>query len=112
VALSALSAAVEVELPPGEIIPRIVASDLVSYIVIEGVALYPTSGRRVGPGALIFPESLLGVTGQGEAPVLEETSRLLRVRAEDFAEVCRDPRLASELYRRIAQHFARLGIRT
>jgi serine/threonine protein phosphatase PrpC len=111
-ALSALSAAVEVELPAGEFVPRVVASDLVSYIVLEGVARYAASGRRVGPGALIYPESLLGVTGQGEGPVLEETCRLLRVRAEDFAEVCRDPRLASELYRRVAQHFARMGVRS
>jgi hypothetical protein len=111
VALSALSAAVEVELPAGEVVPRIVASDLVAYIVLDGIARYPTSNRRVGPGALIFPESLLGVIGQGEGPVLEETTRLLRVRAEDFAEVCRDPRLASELYRRVAQHFARTAAR-
>jgi serine/threonine protein phosphatase PrpC len=111
VALSALSAAVEVELPAGEVVPRIVASDLVAYIVIEGVARYSTSGRRVGPGALIYPESLLGVSGHGDGPVLEETCRLLRVRAEDFAEICKDPRLASELYRRVAQHFARMGAR-
>jgi serine/threonine protein phosphatase PrpC len=111
-ALSALSAAVEVELLAGELVPRIVASDLVSYIVLEGVASYTASRRRVGPGALIYPESLLGVAGQGEGPVIEETCRLLRVRAEDFAEVCRDPRLASELYRRVAQHFARMGTRS
>jgi serine/threonine protein phosphatase PrpC len=111
VALSALSAAVEVELPAGEVVPRIVASDLVAYIVLEGVARYSASGRRVGPGALIYPESLLGVSGHSDGPVLEETCRLLRVRAEDFAEICKDPRLASELYRRVAQHFARMGAR-
>jgi len=110
-ALNALSAAVEVELPAGEVVPRVVASDLVAYIVLEGVARYTASGRRVGPGALIYPESLLGVSGQGDGPVLEETCRMLRVRAEDFAEICKDPRLASELYRRVAQHFARMGVR-
>jgi serine/threonine protein phosphatase PrpC len=110
-ALNALSAAVEVELPAGEVVPRVVASDLVAYIVLEGVARYAASGRRVGPGALIYPESLLGVTGHGDGPVLEETCRLLRVRAEDFAEICKDPRLAAELYRRVAQHFARMGAR-
>nr|MDQ2647850.1 phosphoprotein phosphatase [Myxococcota bacterium] len=101
----------EVELPAGEVVPRVVASDLVAYIVLEGVARYAASGRRVGPGALIYPESLLGVTGHGDGPVLEETCRLLRVRAEDFAEICKDPRLAAELYRRVAQHFARMGAR-
>jgi serine/threonine protein phosphatase PrpC len=110
-ALSALAAAVEVEVAPGEAVPRYVSSDLVSYIVLEGILLYPTSGRRVGAGALIFPESLVGVPGQQESPVAEQTLRLLRVRADDFSEICSDPRLAAELYRRIAQHLARFAAR-
>jgi serine/threonine protein phosphatase PrpC len=107
-ALSALSAAVEVELAPGERVPRVVASDLVAYIVLDGIVQYPSSSRRVGAGALIYPESLVGVPGAGEQPVAEETARLLRVRADDFAEVCAEPRLAAQLYRRVAQHLARL----
>jgi PPM family protein phosphatase len=110
-ALTALTAAVEIEVAEGERVPRVVASDLVSYIVLDGVVHYPTSGRRVGAGALIYPESLVGISGQGEAPIAEETARLLRVRADDFAEVCTDPRLAAELYRRIAQQLARLSAR-
>ncbi|HLV64510.1 MAG TPA: protein phosphatase 2C domain-containing protein [Polyangiaceae bacterium] len=109
VALSALSAAVEVELGAGQRVPRIVANDLVSYLVLEGIVRYPASGRQVGAGALLYPEALVGVPGTGEAAVLDETSRLLRLRADDFAEVCCEPRLAAELYRRIAQHFARGG---
>jgi serine/threonine protein phosphatase PrpC len=108
-ALSALSAAVEVEIAANERVPRVVASDLVAYVVLDGVVRYPTSSRRVGAGALIFPESLVGVPGAGDQPVAEETSRLLRVRADDFAEVCAEPRLAAQLYRRIAQHLARLA---
>lgn len=108
-ALSALAAAVEVEIPPGESIPRRVAADLVAYIVLDGVLRYPTNGRRVGGGALVFPESLVGVGAQHEAPVAEQTLRLLRVRHDDFAEVCGDPRLAAELYRRLAQHLARFS---
>jgi serine/threonine protein phosphatase PrpC len=110
-ALSALAAAVEVEVRGGEIVTRVVASDLVAYIVLDGVVRYPTSGRSVGAGALIFPESLVGVAGQGEPPVAEQTSRLLRVRADDFAEVCKDARLAAELFRRLATHIARLAQR-
>lgn len=110
-ALSALTAAVEVEILTGERVPRIVASDLVAYIVLDGVVHYPTSGRRMGAGALVFPESLVAVTGVGESPIAEETVRLLRVRADDFAEVCSDQRLAAQLYRRLAQHMARLSSR-
>src|SRR5690606_20359586 len=81
VALSALSAAVEVELGAGQRVPRIVANDLVSYLVLEGIVRYPASGRQVGAGALLYPEALVGVPGTGEAAVLDETSRLLRLRA-------------------------------
>ena len=110
-ALIALTAAVEVYILSGERVPGVVASDLVAYVVLDGVVHYPTSGRRMGAGALVFPESLLGVTGLGESPVAEQTARLLRVRADDFAEVCSDPRLAAQLYRRLAQHMARLSSR-
>ena len=107
-ALTALSAAVEIEVGEGQGLPRAVANDLVSYIVLDGVVRYPDE-RRVGAGALLYAESLLGVLGQGDSPVCEQTTRLLRVRADDFAEICTDPKLASELYRRLAMHLARLG---
>jgi hypothetical protein len=108
-ALTALSAAVEIEVPEGEGLPRVVANDLVSYIVLDGVVRYADE-RRVGAGALVYAESLVGVLGQGEPPTCEQMTRLLRVRADDFAEICTDPRLATELYRRLALHLARLGV--
>lgn len=111
-ALAALTAAVEVEVREGETLARQVANALVAYIVLDGVLRYPNSGRSVGAGALVFPESLVGVAGQGEPPVAEQPARLLRVRADDFAEICRDPRLGSELYRRLAVHLARLSQRS
>ena len=107
-ALTALSAAVEIEVGEGQGLPRAIASDLVSYIVLDGVVRYADE-RRVGAGALLHAESLLGVLGQGDAPVCEQTTRLLRVRADDFAEICTDPKLGTELYRRLAMHLARLG---
>jgi serine/threonine protein phosphatase PrpC len=107
--LTALSAAVEIEVGPGQSVPRAVASDLACYIVLDGVVRYPDE-RRVGAGALLYAESLVGVLGQGDPPVCEQIARLLRVRADDFAEICSDPRLATELYRRLATHLARLGV--
>ncbi len=109
-ALTALSAAVEIEVAPRAVIPRAIASDLVAYIVLEGTVQHP-DGRSVGPGALLYPESLLGVWGQAGPPVAEQTSRLLRVRADDFAEICSEPRFAAELYRRLAAHMARLAVK-
>ncbi|RYZ08932.1 MAG: serine/threonine-protein phosphatase [Myxococcales bacterium] len=110
VALTALSAAVEIEVPSGAAVPRSIASDLVAYIVLEGLVQHP-DGRSVGAGALLYPESLLGVWGQAGPPVAQQTSRLLRVRADDFAEICREPRFAAELYRRLAAHLARLAVK-
>jgi len=107
-ALTALSAAVEIEVGEGQGLPRAIASDLVSYIVLDGVVRY-SDDRRVGAGALLHAESLLGVLGQGESPVCEQTTRLLRVRADDFGEICSDPKLGTELYRRLAMHLARVG---
>ena len=110
-ALTALSAAVEIEVAQGASVPRAIANDLVAYIVLEGLVKHP-DGRSVGPGALLYPESLVGVWGQAGAPVAEQTSRLLRVRADDFAEICSEPRYAAELYRRLAAHMARLAVKS
>jgi hypothetical protein len=52
------------------------------------------------------------VAGQGEQPVADQTTRMLRVRADDFSEICGDLRLAAELYRRLATHIARLAQRS
>ncbi|HVY27562.1 MAG TPA: protein phosphatase 2C domain-containing protein [Polyangiaceae bacterium] len=109
-ALTALSAAVEIEVAQGATVPRTVANDLVAYIVLEGLVKH-TDGRSVGPGALLYPESLVGVWGQAAPPEATQTSRLLRVRADDFAEICSEPRYAAELYRRLAAHLARLAVK-
>lgn len=111
-ALSALAAAVEVEFAAGDRIPRLVTSNLVAYIVLDGVVRYSNAERTVGAGALVFPESLVGLAGPGEPPIADQTTRVLRVRADDFAEVCADPRLAAELYRRLATHIARVAYRS
>jgi len=105
--MSALAAAVEIEFEAGALVPQVVASDLVAYIVLDG--LVRCEGERVVTvGALLFPESLVSVPVSGELPIAAERSRLLRLRADDFTEVCRaDRQLSCELYRRLATHLAR-----
>lgn len=107
-AMGALAAAVEVEVPEGDIVPQVVASDLVCYIVLDGlVRIAPR--RLVSVGALIFPESLVGVTAVGDLPVAESQTRLLRLRGDDFNEVCdSDPALGKELFQRLSNHLARV----
>ena len=109
--LGALAAAVEIELDAGEIVPRAVANDLVAYVLLEGLVRC-AEDRVVSTGALLFAESLVGVWGSGVLPVVEERARLLRVRADDFEEVCdSDPALGNQLHRRIAAHLARASPR-
>ncbi len=103
--LHALTTSVEVELEADRPIPRIVTTDHVAYIVLEGEA--ERRGVTLGPGALLYPESLLG-TGRGQPTFRAATPvRALRVRADDFREVCAgDSRLAAALYERLARHLA------
>ena len=106
-ALAALAAAVEVEIAKGERVPRLVANDCVCYLIVSGQIVL-ADGRVLGPSGLLFGESLVGVTRAGDLPVVAEDARLMRLRADDFAEVCaRDVDLSSELHKRIARHLAR-----
>lgn len=108
IALAALSAGVEVEFQAGATIPRVVANDLVGYIVLDGVI--DCGARAVGQGAVLFPESWVAVWDGSELPVAREESRLLRVRADDFGEVCSDPSLGAVLYQRVASMLARATV--
>ncbi len=103
--LQALTTSVEIEFEPEETIARIVTTDHVAYIVVQGeVALGSLS---MGAGALLYPESLLG-KGRGQ-PCFRATTRVrvLRVRADDFRELCSgNSRLAAALYERLARHLA------
>jgi PPM family protein phosphatase len=104
--LGALAAGVEVEVATGDRIPRDVASDLVAYLVLDGVVELP-DGRRIGPSGLLFAESLVGARRKGELPVAGGRTRLIRIRNDDFAEVCEhDAELASALYQRLARYLA------
>jgi len=107
--LSALAAGVEVELTKGEEVPRAVANDRVAYVILDGLIALP-NGRKLGPSGLLMAESLLDVATRGDLPVVAERARLLRIRHDDFNEVCaHNTHLAAELYKRLARHLAAAG---
>ena len=107
--LATLAAGVEVELGAGEEVPRAVANDRVAYVVLEGLVELP-NGRKLGPSGMLMAESLLDIAIRGQLPKVVETSRLLRIRHDDFNEVCaHDSQLAAELYKRLAHHLATAG---
>jgi hypothetical protein len=104
--LGALAAGVEIELGPGDRLPREVASDLCAYLILDGLIDFP-GGRKLGASGLVFAESLVGVRREGELPVAGARSRLIRIRKDDFTEVCdHDADLAAALYQRLAHHLA------
>ncbi len=107
-AMAALKSAVEVGFDAGEALPRFGASDRVAYILLEGNVRTP-QGWTLGPGALLYPESLGGGgkgPGQCEA---QQSVRALRIRSDDFREVCDSNReLAAALYERLARYLARM----
>lgn len=104
--LSTLAAAVEVEIDAGEDLPRAVANDRVAYLVLDGAVRLP-KGRTLGAPALIGAEALLDVSRRGPLPKVVERARLLRIRHDDFREICsHDAELAAQLYERLARHLA------
>ncbi|WP_234023728.1 protein phosphatase 2C domain-containing protein [Sorangium cellulosum] len=104
--LGALAAGVEVELAAGDRIPRDVASDLVAYVVLDGAVDLP-DGRRIVSSGLLYPESLVGARRKGDLPVAVSRTRLIRIRKDDFAEVCEhDAELGAALYQRLARYLA------
>lgn len=103
--LAALSSGIEVELESGHEIPRFEAGDHCAYVVLSGVV--KVGEATLGPPALLFAESLVGVEKATTAVVVER-ARCLRVRRDDFREVAEhDPMLGLSLYQRLAGHLAR-----
>ncbi|HEX7670658.1 MAG TPA: protein phosphatase 2C domain-containing protein [Polyangiaceae bacterium] len=103
----ALRAAVEVEFEPNQDVPRFFAGDRVGYVVLEGRVDAP-SGWTLGPSSLVYPESLAGGGKAGALCLSGERTRALRIRADDFREVCaKDTKLAAMLYERLAHTLAR-----
>lgn len=107
--LAALSVAVHVEFEPGDDITPRAAGDHVGYVILDGEVKL---GERkiLGKGATLFAESLVAAEPTTPAKCVVRV-RALRVRRDDFHEICAaDPLLAAELYRRLAVHLGqRLG---
>ncbi len=104
--LSTLAAGVEIELDEGTEIPHAVANDRVAYVILDGLVELG-NGRKLGPSGLLMAESLLDVATRGKLPRALERTRLLRIRHDDFLEVCaHNSELSAELYKRIARHLA------
>lgn len=104
--LTTLAAGVEVEIDEGQEVPRAVANDRVAYIILDGLVQLP-SGRTLGASGMLMIESLLDMVVRDKLPTVVEHARLLRIRHDDFNQVCaHNIALAAELYRRIARHLA------
>ncbi|HEY5958868.1 MAG TPA: hypothetical protein VIV60_20040, partial [Polyangiaceae bacterium] len=105
--LTALSVGVYVQIESGNPMPPHTAGDRVAYIILEGLVRIE-DGRRLGSGATVFAECLVGSEPRGAAPICEETVRAIRIRRDDYQELCQsNPPLAAELYRRLAEHLGR-----
>ena len=101
-----LSATVEEKFADGDHLPRFSTSDRVGYIMLEGRVTSP-DGWTFGPSALIYPESLAGGGRGTDLHMAVGGVRALRVRADDFAEVCAsDAELGAGLYERVARSVA------
>jgi serine/threonine protein phosphatase PrpC len=106
--LAALSAGIEIELPAGTTLASVDAGDHCAYVVLDG-AVREQDAVVLGAPALVFAESLVGVDHPGRITVQTEApTRCLRIRRDDFREVCaHDPLLGAALYERLATHLAR-----
>ena len=105
--LAALAAGIEVDIEEGGVISQIDAGDLCAYLVIDGIVKM-ANGTSLGAPALLFAESLVGVSHEQAPATVTSRSRVIRVRADDFREVCaHDAFLGAALYERLARHIAR-----
>ncbi|HEY0477857.1 MAG TPA: protein phosphatase 2C domain-containing protein, partial [Kofleriaceae bacterium] len=78
----------------GEKLPPHALGDRVAWIILEGDLVQ--DGEPLGPGALIYPESLLGARETLPPPsrdalaITRSDVRALAIRADDFRELCDD----------------------
>jgi serine/threonine protein phosphatase PrpC len=89
--LRALRIAIPRDHGAGDRIPAHTLGDRVAWIVLEGALSY--GGREIGPGALLYPESLVSEVSAFECEVLvvaKSDVRALALRADDFRELCDD----------------------
>jgi serine/threonine protein phosphatase PrpC/CRP-like cAMP-binding protein len=118
--LRALRIAIPRDLNAGEKLPPRALGDRVAWIVVEGDVAQ--DGITLGPGALVYPESLVQ-PGEGAAAAERDAMaaarsdvRALAIRADDFRELCDDDgelgeALLESLAQLIAKKKRRLAIR-
>ncbi|HET7502290.1 MAG TPA: protein phosphatase 2C domain-containing protein [Kofleriaceae bacterium] len=110
--LRALRIAIPRDHAIGEKLPAHALGDRVAWIIVEGELVQ--DGVPLGPGTLIYPESLVNL---GEAAPLPERDalavargdvRALAIRADDFRELCEDDgELGEALLESLAQVIAK-----
>jgi serine/threonine protein phosphatase PrpC len=109
--LRALRIAIPRDHGVGEKLPPHALGDRVAWIVVEGELVQ--DGKSLGPGALLYPESLIS---SGDAPAPDRHAaatarsevRALALRADDFRELCDDDgELGEALLESLAQVIAK-----
>ena len=96
----------------GDKLPPHALGDRVAWIIVEGELVQ--DGKSLGPGALLYPESLISVGDAASTPDRNATAtarsevRALALRADDFRELCDDDgELGEALLESLAQVIAR-----
>ena len=102
-----IDAMIEVEFEEGDILPRRVTGDRVTYILLDGCVAFE-DGRMLGASGMLHGESMVDLALRSPMPTATETSRALRLRLDDFNEiVARDSPMGAKLYFRLARHLCR-----
>jgi serine/threonine protein phosphatase PrpC len=76
---------------PGDRVPAQTLGDRVTWIIVDGAVTI--GGATVGPGGLLYPESLIADRPAPERDALAVADgevRALALRADDFRELCED----------------------
>jgi serine/threonine protein phosphatase PrpC len=96
----------------GEKLPAHALGDRVAWIIVEGEAVQ--DGAQLGPGTLVYPESLVNLGAASPMPerdalaITRSDVRALAIRADDFREMCEDDgELGEALLESLAQVIAR-----
>ena len=110
--LRALRIAIPRDHHAGVRLPARALGDRVAWIIVEGELVQ--DGVRLGPGALVYPESLVNLgesapqPGRDALAVTRGEVRALAIRADDFRELCdEDGELGEALLESLAQVIAR-----
>jgi serine/threonine protein phosphatase PrpC len=114
--LRALRIAIPRDFNPGERLSPHALGDRVAWIIIQGELVQ--DGLPLGPGALVYPESLVN-TGEPAAMIERDARavtrsevRALAFRADDFRELCEDDvELGEALLESLAQVISRRKLR-